>query len=143
MLKTQSLNLLKALTRVKLLWLPCLIPLPLLLIWQELFLRLEVCALLIPSTLFLHEWLHLLFIPNDARVEICVSWHSICLKMEGTRLYLQALLAALAPSLILSGVGLLVARFDGLFALPFLMHAISFPIDLWGWYGGVVSHEQA
>ncbi len=126
--------LIRAFQRQKLLWFPMGIALPFAFVWRPLFLRLMLSAVLLPVALFLHELLHMLFIPKRFTVSIISRPTILALELEGQMSPFRAFLAALAPHVAMWGMAAWLWDKDGLLALPFILSGLSLPLDLYTWY---------
>jgi hypothetical protein len=138
-----AITIARLILKNKFLWMPLLVPIPVLFVWPTLFLRLEAMALLIPVTLFLHEWLHVMLASSSCgQTAIVCDSIRIAVRLDRSIPPGRALLAALLPPLVISVSGILITLFDTLLGLPFLLHVFSIPCDLYGWLAGVM-HESA
>ncbi len=127
-----------AFRRQKLLWIPTGIALPFVFIWKPLFLKLMLSAVLLPAALFLHELLHLVFIPTRFTVRIINRPAMLALEVEGKISPHRGLLVALAPHVAMWGMAALLWDKDMLLAFPFVLSGLSLPLDLHAWYQRVL-----
>ncbi len=126
--------LIRVFRRQKLLGLPIGIALPFAFVWKPLFLRLMLSAVLLPVALFLHESLHMLFIPKQCTVRVISRPAILALELEGPISPFRALLIALAPHVMMWGMVALLWDKDMLLVLPFALSGLSLPLDLYAWH---------
>ncbi|RMF46973.1 MAG: hypothetical protein D6755_05860, partial [Anaerolineae bacterium] len=99
-----------------------------------LFLRMAACALLLPGAVFLHEFLHLLFIPSWVHVRVVSQGSIVAIDFDATLSPGRNLLIALAPHVVMWGAATCLWRKDPLLALPFVLSGLSLPADVHSWY---------
>ncbi len=133
--------LLAAFWEWKILWLPLAFTLPFAFLWFPLFLRMAACAILIPGALFLHELLHVLFVPAQTIMRVVNCNGVLGLDFEGPISIERGLLIALAPHLVLWGAAFWLWSWDYLLALPFALAGLSLPADLYAWYHRSLRYE--
>lgn len=136
-------SLLHSVLRVGVLWLPCLLLLPLVFCWPNLFFRLELYAITIPASVFLHEFLHLVWIPSSAKVETVHDFFTVGIIVYGAIPPGRALVAAVAPSILLPLIGMFLFPVAKIVAFFLFLHALSLPIDLYRWYQGILGYGRS
>ncbi|ASJ10289.1 hypothetical protein A3L12_02750 [Thermococcus sp. P6] len=114
----------------RLLWVPLLGALPFLFVWPALGLRLVASASLLPLTFAVHEFLHVVLLPDDGFSFREGRFFEITVEKEVSPG--MVFLSAILPAEVLGSIGLLVVCYDSLIAFPFLLHLIALPEDVAG-----------
>ncbi len=96
---------------------------------------------MIPGALFLHELLHVLFVPAQTIMRVVNRNGVLGLDFEGPISIERSLLIALAPHLVLWGAAFWLWSRDYLLALPFALAGFSLPADLYAWYHRSLRYE--
>lgn len=119
---------------IKFLWLPLVFSVPLAFLCPSKGVDFVLFGLGIPIGFALHEYLHIALLPQDSFTfrKNTFAVVEVSGEVSSEVLFLSSIL----PGLVLGSLGLVLLSFNGLIAIPFLIHFLTIPADIAG-CGGI------